>query len=310
MKKITWSILFISASSLKRVKRIPANRFLVFLLIVFVTMGALGLGRCIYFASSYGLAKLGMYYNLKENRQLKLKLQFLTRFAREGENRIDNLVNFEDRIRLKFGMEQISNDIRRAGVGGSPNSVDILLASLDDPVILKADTIKENILSLLRRIRIEDTTFSKMAGVVDSKCEMWAQRPAVSPVWGRLTSFFGYRIHPFTGYNVFHEGIDISNNVGTPIHATAEGIVSFVGYKDYFGNVVVINHPSSGYKTVFAHLLRPTVIEGQVVKRSDLIGYMGNSGRSTGPHLHYEVHRLSDMVNPMDCILPTDTLVD
>lgn len=310
MKKNNWSILCVSSSSQKRSWRLPVNRYIVSLLILFLVMGTLGLGRCIYFASSYGLAKLGTYYSLKENKQLKLKWQFFARFAREQDNRIGSLMNFEDKIRLRFGMEQISKDVREAGVGGSPNAEEILWTSLEDPAILKADTIKENILTLLRRIKIEDTTFSTMAGVVDSKCDAWAQRPSVSPVWGRMTSFFGYRIHPFTGYNVFHEGIDISNNVGTPVHATAEGIVSFVGYKDYFGNVVVVNHPSSGYKTVYAHLQRATVIEGEVVKRSEPIGYLGNSGRSTGPHLHYEVHKLTDMVNPVDYILPIDTAVD
>jgi murein DD-endopeptidase MepM/ murein hydrolase activator NlpD len=109
---------------------------------------------------------------------------------------------------------------------------------------------------------------------------------------------------------LFHEGVDISNEIGTPIHATANGVVAFCGTKDYYGNVVVLSHPASGYKTIFGHLKKAAVFEGQVVKRGDVIGYLGNTGRSTGPHVHYEVHRLNDMVNPLDYVLPTDTMVD
>ena len=132
----------------------------------------------------------------------------------------------------------------------------------------------------------------------------------LAPVLGRITSGFGYRISPFTGYSAFHEGIDISNQVGTPVRSTADGIVSFVGYKDDLGNVVQISHPASGFKTIFGHLNKAAVLEGKVVRRGDVLGYLGNSGRSTGPHLHYEVHKLSDIVNPLDFILPADTMVD
>jgi murein DD-endopeptidase MepM/ murein hydrolase activator NlpD len=239
-----------------------------------------------------------------------MKINFYSKYAHEEGSRLDRVVAFEDKVRLRFGMDQISDDVRRVGVGGRPAASDLIIASLEDPSVMKTDSIKENILALLRQVRLEDTTFGKMAVEFDRKYDVWSQRPAISPVWGRMTSTFGYRIHPFTGYNVFHEGIDISNLLGTPVHATAEGIVSFIGYKAYFGNVVEIAHPASGFKTVFAHLKKASVVAGQVVKRGELIGYLGNSGRSTGPHLHYEVHKLGAMQNPVEFILPTDTMVD
>ncbi len=310
MKKPGWSLLFYSTGSSGRVRRLPLNKPVILLLSLFVLMGSLGLARCIYFVSTYGLARLGMYYSLKENRQLKTEINFFSRYAREKGQGIDRIVSFEDTTRLKFGMDKISDDIRKVGVGGMPSNYDLILAALEDPVLMKADTVKENILALLRQVRLEDTTFGTMASEVDKQISIWSQRPAVSPVWGRLTSGFGYRIHPFTGYNVFHEGIDIANQIGTPVRATADGIVSFVGYKDYFGNLVQISHPASGFKTIFGHLNKSAVLVGQMVKRGDIVGYLGNSGRSTGPHLHYEVHKLSAIVNPLDFILPTDTMVD
>jgi murein DD-endopeptidase MepM/ murein hydrolase activator NlpD len=310
MKKPGWSILLITPEAAGRVKRLPYSKTIITIVMLFLVMGSLGVGRCIYFVSSYGMAKLGMSSDLKQNKQLKMKVQFLSKFTQEQRNRIDKFVSFEDRTRLKFGMDQISSDIRKVGVGGRPELNDMILSSLEDPVLRKADTIKNNIQTLLRQARLEDTTFGTMADAVDKQVNVWAQRPAVMPVWGKFTSLFGYRIHPFTGYNVFHEGVDISNSIGTQIHSTADGVVSLVGYKDYFGNVVMVTHPASGFKTVFAHLSKASVVEGQAVKRGDLIGFLGSSGRSTGPHLHYEVHKLGDMVNPVDYVLPTDTMVD
>jgi hypothetical protein len=310
MKKSCWSIMLVPFGSGGNSRRIPLSKAVIIFLSVVTAMGILGLGRCIYFVGSYGMAKLGMYYDQKENRQLKLKLRFLSKFAQEGCNHVDALISFEDETRLKFGLDQISSDIRKVGVGGKPDPNERLLSSLEDPVVMKADTIKDDILALLRKAKLADTTLGATAATVDRQFDIWSQRPAILPVWGRLTSFFGYRIHPVTGENLFHEGIDISNGIGTPIHATADGVISSVGYKDYFGNVVTVMHPASGYKTVFAHLEKAAVVEGQAVKRGDLIGYLGNSGRSTGPHLHYEIHKLDNIVNPSDYILPTDTMVD
>jgi murein DD-endopeptidase MepM/ murein hydrolase activator NlpD len=310
MKKPSWSILLVTSRSNGRVRRLPFNKVIITVAVIFLVLGTLGLGRCVYFAGSYGMAKLGMRYDLKENKQLKLKVQFLSKFTQEEKNRLGKFVGFEDKTRLKFGIDPISSDVRKVGVGGRPELNDMVLSSFEDPLIRQTDTIIENIQTLLRQAKLEDTTFSAMTSAVDKQIDSWAQRPSIMPVWGRLTSTFGYRIHPFTGYNVFHEGMDISNAAGTQIHAAADGVVSLVGYRDYFGNVVMVTHPASGFKTVYAHLTKAAVDEGQAVKRGDLIGFLGNSGRSTGPHLHYEVHKLGAMVNPADFILPTDSMVD
>ena len=310
MKKPRWSLILYTAGSSAKVRRLSLARPLLFVVTLFVLAGLFGLGRSVYFASSYGFAKLKMYFSMKENRQLKTEVNFFSKYSHEKDAALDQFISFEDRTRLKFGMDCISDDIREVGVGGRPSESDLVLATIGDPVLMNADTVMKNIQALLRKVRLEDTTFGAMAVKVDKQIGVWAQRPAVSPVWGRLTSGFGYRVHPFTGYTVFHEGIDISNQIGTPIRSTAEGVVSFVGYKDYFGNLVQISHPASGFKTMFGHLKKAAVVEGQVVRRGEVIGYLGNSGRSTGPHLHYEIHRLNDIVNPLDFILPSDTMID
>lgn len=310
MKKPAWSLLFLSTGSSGRVRRLPLTRPILFFLCLATILGLLGLGRCVYFVSSYGVARLKMYFSEKENLQLKTEVNFFAKYSKEKVVNLDALILFENKTRLKFGMDRISDDIRKVGVGGKPSESELVLATLEDPVLMKADTVQQNIQALLRQVRLEDTTFGSMAVAVDRQIAVWAQRPAVAPVWGRLTSPFGYRVHPFTGYTVFHEGIDISNQVGTPVRCTADGVVSFVGYKDYFGNLVQISHPASGFKTLFGHLNRAAVVEGQGVKRGDVVGFLGNTGRSTGPHLHYEIHKLSEIVNPIDFILPSDTMID
>jgi murein DD-endopeptidase MepM/ murein hydrolase activator NlpD len=310
MKKTPWYICFANSSSSEKPRSLVISRAAIFLVLALTVLGSLGLVRCVYFGASYGYAKLGMHYNLKQNHQLKQKLQFFHRFAQEEGGKISNLVTFEDKTRLKFGLEKISEDVRKAGVGGRPDNDEIAVAALGDPNVIKAYAIKETLDALLRQTAIQDSTFNRVALYVEQQSEMWKERPSISPVWGRITSTFGYRIHPFTGAYIMHEGLDISGSIGTPIKSSADGVVSFVGIKEYFGNVVMISHPASGYKTVFAHLQKPAVVEGQAVKRGDLVGYMGNTGRSTGPHLHYEVHRWNDLVNPIDYFLPTDTMVD
>jgi hypothetical protein len=311
MKKSQWFIYFANPSSPGRMSKLFVGKTGIVIVAIIAILGFFGLCRCIYFGASYGYAKLGMHYNLKENRQLRLKLQFFQKFTKEKVTAICDLVSFEDKMRLKFGLEMISKDVREAGVGGRPGpNEEINISALADPGVLKADSVREKLSELLRQARLQDSTLNQVVIHAQQQSDMWAQRPSISPVWGRITSTFGYRIHPFTGAYLLHEGLDIAGTMGTPIKSPADGVVSFVGYKDFFGKVVMVDHPVSGFKTVFAHLNKAAVAEGQALKRGDILGYMGNSGRSTGPHLHFEVHKMHNVVNPTDFFLPTDVMID
>ena len=118
------------------------------------------------------------------------------------------------------------------------------------------------------------------------------------PCRGRLTSRYGYRRDPFTGKRAFHTGIDLANRVGTKVLAAREGKVVFVGGKSGYGNVVIISH-SFGYRTVYAHLSSFSVKRGQHITRGQAVGYIGNTGRSTGPHLHFEVWLKNRLIDPL-----------
>ncbi len=122
--------------------------------------------------------------------------------------------------------------------------------------------------------------------------------PLGPPVWGKITSHYGYRTDPFTGKYEFHEGVDIKARWGTPVRATAEGKVIFAGWKPGYGKTVIIRH-AFGYTTLYGHMSKIKVKRGMWVKSGQIIGYVGSSGRSTGPHVHYEVWRYSRKVNPL-----------
>jgi murein DD-endopeptidase MepM/ murein hydrolase activator NlpD len=127
--------------------------------------------------------------------------------------------------------------------------------------------------------------------------DLYMATPMGWPTSGRITSGFGMRIHPIRGGNDFHTGLDISAQPGEPVHATADGIVSFAGWSGANGNLVAIEH-GFGYETFYAHNKETVVKVGQIVKRGDVISYVGSTGSSTGPHLHYEIWKEGKIINP------------
>ncbi|SBW03685.1 Peptidase M23 [uncultured delta proteobacterium] len=151
-------------------------------------------------------------------------------------------------------------------------------------------------------VRLEEIKQQEILLALRENREFMVMTPSIWPAEGHLTSGFGYRVNPFTGQSVLHAGLDIANRVGTPIVTPARGTIVSVGWQNAYGNCVVINH-GNAITTRYAHMEKTTVKEGQVVNRGDLIGTVGNTGRSTGPHLHYEVRVGGVPVNPMRYIL-------
>lgn len=137
----------------------------------------------------------------------------------------------------------------------------------------------------------------ELKGYLREQKSIYLSTPIGYPVKGYLSSGFGWRIHPITKKKSFHAGIDIAAPSDTPIHCTADGIVSYEGKTKYNGNFIVIEH-GYGFSTVYAHNTRNLVKTKQRVKRGDIIAYLGSTGRTTGPHLHYEVWRNRKKVNP------------
>ncbi len=125
--------------------------------------------------------------------------------------------------------------------------------------------------------------------------------PSIWPTHGGLTGFFGGRSDPFTGEPAYHQGIDISTEKGQPVYATADGVVDSAQYTGDYGNLVVVRH-DFGLATRYGHLSKYHVVPGQSVKRGDVLGYVGSTGRSTGAHLHYEILVNGRLINPLQLL--------
>ncbi len=122
--------------------------------------------------------------------------------------------------------------------------------------------------------------------------------PSIRPLYGRVMSRYGWRRHPISKKRRFHKGIDIASWTGAPIHVTADGIVEYAGWSRTFGYVVVVNH-SYGYRTYYAHCSQILVKRKEIVKKGQVIAQVGSTGLSTGPHLHYEIRKWNQRLNPI-----------
>lgn len=157
--------------------------------------------------------------------------------------------------------------------------------------------------SLTRRMAFQDKSYNDIFGFIKNKEQLLACTPAIQPVSNsdlkRVASGFGYRIDPIYKTPRFHAGLDFTAPQGTPIYATANGVVATAGnLGNGYGNHVVINH-GYGYKTLYGHMFRVKAKTGQRVTRGEVIGYVGNTGKSTGPHCHYEVHKNGQRIDPV-----------
>ncbi|MBN2188871.1 MAG: M23 family metallopeptidase [Chitinispirillaceae bacterium] len=282
----------------------------VYLILFCLLAGTAGAGRLFWFAASFGWEKIGLHAEQCENDGLMVKIDFLGRYLSKETAGLDSLVAFEDFLRLTYGMKPISTDVRKAGVGGEPSPGEKAEVNITDPQLKKSVAVQEGLSMLLRRAQLQTTTFGETGEHVGRFHRLWSQSPSTWPTAGYVTSGFGYRTDPMSGEILFHDGLDIANRKGTPVFAPAEGVVKVSAVFQDFGNAVIISHPESGIETIYGHLDRSSVKDGQSVKRGDLIGYVGSSGKSTGPHLHYEIRKNGCSVNPVSFILPEEQIID
>ncbi len=132
----------------------------------------------------------------------------------------------------------------------------------------------------------------------------------ICPVEGRITSYFGNRTDPVYEGAAHHNGIDIAGRLWSPVYCSFPGRVIFAGNRSRWGNVVIVDHEESGYQTIYAHLQKICTKKGRTLSEGQVIGYLGNTGKSTGPHLHYEVRQMAKPIDPLFVLIPSDTVVD
>ena len=223
--------------------------------------------------------KASAYQLGKENEAFRLA-------ARQLNDKISSLEVTSKKLQVLSGLDQ-----ENLGCVGGPSSFDKPLLSLD------SQNLFEHFSSLETKSISLEGTLIQLQDLYNTRSILLAATPAIMPVAGYPSGRFGYRIDPFNGKRDFHPGIDISAPRGNKVIAAADGIVTNAGRKFSYGKLVTLEH-KFGISTRYGHLDRYSVEKGQKVKRGDIIGYVGSTGRSTGPHLHYEV-RLNDRpLNP------------
>lgn len=237
----------------------------------------------------------------RELSQLQYQYDLLNDKLGEMNDALADLQDRDDNIyRVIFEAEPIPASVREAGFGGANRFEE--LAGYDDEDLMKSSWQK--LKQTRYKMYIQSKSYDVLASLIKTKAEMLASIPAIQPVANkdlkRIGSGFGVRIDPIYKVPRMHEGIDFTAPIGTPIYATGNGVVSLVDYgsRDY-GNHIILTH-GYGYQTLYGHMSRIKMKIGQKVNRGDVIGYVGNSGKSTGPHCHYEVIKNGKKINPIN----------
>ena len=210
-------------------------------------------------------------------------------------------------------LEKRDNDVYRAIFEATPVPDSARAKELEDkkevakvekmPDYQLASSIRETLENLMNRIAAQKKSYDEVDKLVENKEELLSRTPAIQPVSNkdlkRIASGFGSRIDPVYKTVKFHYGLDFAAPQGTPIYATADGTITTAGSTgNGYGNHVIINH-GYGYETLYGHMVRVKVSNGQAIKRGEVIGWVGSTGKSTGPHCHYEVHKNGTKIDPI-----------
>lgn len=247
-------------------------------------------------------------YNKKNAEQLgeiinqRRQIQFFADEINTLKSKLSALNDFENTIRIIANIDTPAGQEELFGVGGSvPEDLDTQIPLTSKHTsLLREMHIQTPQLELVSTNQVK--RFDFLLKYLVEKRDLFYSTPTICPAKGWITSQFGYRLSPYTGVREFHKGLDIANLEGAPVVAPADGIVAFTGANIFRGNFIVIDH-NHGIVTRYAHIQKALKKNGETVKRGETIALLGNTGRSTGPHLHYEVYLKGIPVNPTKYIL-------
>jgi murein DD-endopeptidase MepM/ murein hydrolase activator NlpD len=279
-------ILFVTRDEDGQLRKVPIPVHYLYVLAVGAAIGLLSLTGI---ASSYSrmLLKVSRYNQLRtEKEELKNRYSQLEQVAQEKDIQVASLGSLASEVSSLYGLKS-----------------EPILVSTDTPTFRTAQ-IRSSI-DQLYALRTSALTGAATVGITlglnrNNTTADWMKAnaaPSLWPVEGVVTGSFGERIDPFNGEGAFHRGVDISSSVGQPVIAPADGVVTYADFLGGYGRAVIIDH-GHGLTTRYGHLANFAVIAGQEIHRGDTVGYVGLSGRSTGPHLHYEVRINDTPVNP------------
>jgi len=298
MKKYTVMIMSDPTAKVRKI-RVPAFAPVQLISAAVAVLLVIGILTA-YFVSDYVRMK-GELTELnalrKENTVQRFQLQAFSRNLDLLNREIDSLRNFDHKLRVLADLEETPDSDTLLGIGG-PEKLNLPPAYQTN----LAGQIVDDLNTLQQNAARQEISYQELIDFFSDQKSLLASTPSIWPVRGWVTSGFGKRLDPFTGYPKMHEGLDIATHTGTPVIAPCDGIVTRVK-RDYgYGKMLEINN-GHGIVLRFGHNSKIAVKRGDRIKRGDLICYVGNTGRSTGPHLHYEVIVNGVPVNPKKYIL-------
>lgn len=237
---------------------------------------------------------------IRENENLKLSYANLNKRVTLAEQVMQNIADRDENIyRVHFEANPIPSAQRKAGFGGVNRYKNLEGTSNSELIISSSKKIDK----LIKEIEVQSRSLDEIEKLAADKEDLLRAIPAIQPVQNkdltRMASGYGMRMHPILKYRKMHHGMDFTAKKGTPIYATGDGKVIKASRGSGFGRVVYIDH-GFGYITKYGHMSKFNTKKGRQVKRGDIIGYVGNSGLSSGSHLHYEVHKNGKPINPIN----------
>jgi murein DD-endopeptidase MepM/ murein hydrolase activator NlpD len=268
----------------------------------FVSLAGIG----VYYTYSITKAEIAYQEVKAQNKKLVSTLNSLKELVENEAEAVEEISRLETDLSLHYGISPTAEEIKKLSIGGRASLSDKARMLLGSPLEKSIAVIEEDISSNKRQVDFLKTRLESIREEAERQNNYFAEKPSTWPAIGRVTSEFGSRFHPVLGGSLFHEGIDIANSMWTTIKAPADGIVVHCDYRGGYGLTLEIEHRRSGYSTRYAHLADSKVKVGDRVKRGDIIASLGNSGLSTGPHLHYEVRRGGSLQNPRHYLISSE----
>jgi murein DD-endopeptidase MepM/ murein hydrolase activator NlpD len=298
-KKITIVLL---PDGTRKVRQVKFPRFFLALFFGIFLLGSLVLGWVIKDYRSIKTEIPRLAHLEKENKHQKAQLVSLAQKIDRITQRMNDLKDFDKKLRTMVNLENPDDSQQLVGIGGSNTALTNPDSSIEKAHQKLVRLMYRSLDNLDKEISLETQEKAELLDYLESQKSMLLCTPSIWPTKGWISSGFGYRISPFTNEKEFHRGLDICNRMNAPIIAPSDGVVASVGWDFGYGKTLVIKH-GYGLKTKYAHLNKILVRKGEVVKRGQEVAKVGNSGRSTGPHLHYEVLLNGVPVNPLQYIL-------
>ena len=244
-----------------------------------------------------GLQELRADNISSENKVLRAQLNSLNAKLEEFSSVMNRLRASDDQLRTSVNLPHLSPGVRNVSIGGVKLNKDFGISPGANSLIVG---VMKSLAVLQREASLQEYSYADILTKYQTNRQLFRHIPAIDPIRnGVISDGFGMRFHPILHVYLMHEGIDIEAEVGTHVHATGAGVVEYVGRRGGYGNVVVINN-GFGYSTLFGHLSKPLVHVGEKVARGQVIALSGDTGLSTGPHLHYEVRKNGVHLDPVD----------